>query len=653
MPLQMDVRVGHAGNGTPVFMVHGQHQTFARVFGAAWDQSRALWMYPAFYPASTKVLTDFRSLSTEAHVVFSDTARQHIKTLETLAADLAARRLPSDFAFVTKPYEHQLDGLCHVFYNLRSALFYDPGLGKSKIAVDLIRLQRHLGVRAQALVLGPKVTIQNWGREIDIHSGGQLRWAAITGTKKEKQETIHRLGEEAPDLVLATYDTARSLVDLMVSTLAYKTLICDEAHMVKSWDSERTKAAWEIAQKAVRRVNMTGSPTQGSPLDLYGQYKILGDCFMPEEYWIYRKRFTETPGLGSRMVIGYKNLDILNARTTFLSTRKTKAECLDLPPRTIIDVEYSLTPMQGVIHNQLVNEMRLDPELLADQLGLDARGRARMPPQARMPHRAATLSKLLQVASGFIIKNESDPSFCDNVEPGGCRHLETCVEHRIRPRTADCLVDPVPLPNTVTFFEENPKLDALDELLDSILNSNPTNKVIVWCVFRHELDLVEARLKDRFVGYVRVDGTTKDPQGQIDQFNLTPTTRVYLAQASTGVGITLNAAAYMVYCSLPYSLNTYLQALDRNYRIGQIHENVTVYRLLGRGTPEPAIAKLLDNKVDVDTVLTRKIDCLVCPESARCLAAGIEPFDPTCIYPKKIARPAIKAHALPMLPEDS
>ncbi len=651
MPLQMDLRVGRAGNGTPVFLASGNHQSFGRVFGAAWDGDRALWMYPAFYPASTKVLADLRAMSNDIRVTFSDQALQHVNALERVLADLTEKKLPPEFPFVTQPYQHQIEGLCHVYYNLRAALFFDPGLGKSKIAVDLLRLLRHLGVRAQALVLGPKVTIQNWGREIDRHSGRQLRWAAIGGKRKEREDAIRRVADEDIDVVLATYDTARSLGDLMVSTLPYRILICDEAHLVKSWDSDRTKATWEIAQKASRRVNMTGSPTQGNPLDLYGQYRILGDCFMPEEYFAFRKKFCESPGENSRIVVGYKNLDVLNARTTFLSSRRTKDECLDLPPRTIVDIEYVLSPVQVGIHNQLVNEMKLDPDLLADQLGLDANRRARMPPRARMPHRAATLTKLLQVASGFLIKNESDPSFCDNVEPGGCRHLETCVENRIRPRTAACQVDPTPLPDTITTLDENPKLDALAELLDTLMHDND-EKVIIWCVFKREIALVEQLLVDRGDKHVRVDGDTEDVQAQIDAFNDDPTVRVYLAQATTGVGITLNVAANTVCFSLPYTLTTYTQMLDRNHRIGQTRP-VTVWRLIGRGTPEPAIAKLLDNKVDVDNVLTKKIDCLVCPEALRCQLEGVEPFDATCIYPRKVARPTIKAHALNVLPEDS
>lgn len=649
MPMQVQVRVGHAGNGTPVFLLHGANLTHGRVFGATWDQGRSLWMYPAFFPAAGRVLEDFSTLAAEVDVVWSDTALQHIKALEQVQGHLTERRLPEGFTFVTKPYDHQIDGLCHVYYNLRAALFYEQGLGKSKIAVDMMRLLRLGGNRAPALVLGPRMTVQNWGREIDFHGGGQLKWVALVGTLPEKKKALTRAIAEGADMVLATYGTATSLVDLLVDQLPYKTLICDECHYVKSWDSNRTKATWEIAQKAARRTLMTGSPTQGSPLDLYGTYKILGDCFMPEEYFLFKKKFLQFAGANSRVVTGYKNLDILNARTTFLSTRRTKEECLDLPERVIVDVEYSLSKLQTGIHNQLVDEMRIDPGLLAAQLGLEAPTK-RIPPEARMAHRAATLSKLLQVASGFLIKNENDPSFCDRVEEGGCKYLERCVEKRIRPRSAECLVDQTPLPNTVTFFDENPKLDAVEELLVDILQES-SHKVIVWCVFRHELDIVEKMIKDRQWGYVRVDGSTDDVQVAIDQFNLNESTCVYLAQASTGVGITLNAASYMVYCSLPFSLNTYTQSLDRNYRIGQ-DKKVTVYRLLGRGTPEMAVAKLLDNKVDVDVLLTKKIDCLICPHHMHCIEEQIEPFDPGCIHPRKVNRPTIKAHSLPMWRED-
>jgi SNF2 family DNA or RNA helicase len=655
----MDVRVGRAGNGTPVFLVPGQNPTFGRVFGAVWDTTRALWMYPAFFPAADKVLADLQTVASDVNVVISDVAKRHIDSLADVRRRAEAKDLPADFGFVTEPYQHQIEGLCHVFYNMRAALFYDPGLGKSKIAIDLLRLLRHTGVRSQALVLGPRITVRNWGREIDRHAGRQLSWITLTGTPKQKREALERAAAEGTDMVLSTYDTARSLVDLLVERLPYSILVCDESHNVKTWQSERTKATWEIAQKAVRRILMTGSPTEGNPLHLYGPYKILGDCFMPENYFKFKKTFVITRGPNSPIVVGYKNLDVINARTTFLSLRRTKEECLDLPERTFVDVDYELSPEQGTSYNQIVTTMGIDPATLNMLVTAmrTAGGNAlpmpaTLPPEMEMPHRAAALTKLLQITSGFLVKNEKDLQFCDTAEQGQqCRHLQRCIENKILPHTPRCHVDQTPWPTSLTRFDENPKLDAIMELLTNILEV-PKHKVIIWCAFHPEMDLITERLTTAEVKHVRVDGNVRDPMVLVDQFNDDPDTRVYVGQVTTGVGITLNAAAYMIYSSLPYSLNSYNQCLDRNYRIGQ-GEKVTVYRMLGRSTLEAAVAYLLDHKVDVDSLLTNKIECAMCLNSIRCLAEGIEPFETGCIYPKRVDRPIVKAYALPMFPGGS
>jgi SNF2 family DNA or RNA helicase len=655
---RMEVRVGNAGNGTPVFLVHGQNRNYERVFGATWDAARALWMYPAFYPASEKVLSDFDAISDVIDVDLSDVARRHVQSLAKVKARLEARELPSDFDFVTKPYECQIEGLCHVYYNLRAALFFDPGLGKTKIAIDLMRLLRRDGSKGCALVIGPRVTVQNWGREIDRHSGRQLSWIALTGTPAQKRKAIERAANEQVDMVLVTYGTARRIVDLLVNQLPYEVLVCDESHNVKSWRSDQTKATWEIAQKAKRRVLMTGSPTEGNTLDAYAPFKILGDCFMPEDYWRYQKKFVEKASAVSPIVVGYKNLDVVNERITFLSLRRTKEQCLDLPPRTFVDVDYTLSSLQIEAYDQIVLEMGIDPTRFHAFVEA-ARNNPQeaqallpaLPPEMEMPHRAAALVKLLQITSGFIVKNEKDPFFCDTVRNGGpCEHLRTCVEDKIKPRTPACHVDKTPWPSSTTFFEKNPKHDAIMELIDNILAA-PGTKAIVWCVFHAEMDSIMQRLTERGIGHVRVDGKTRDPMAAIDLFNDDPSIRVYVGQVASGVGINLVAASYVIYSSLPYSLTTYAQCLDRNYRIGQT-KPVTVYRMIGESTLESAVAYLLDHKVDVDALLTNKIECALCPNSLTCLTSGIEPFEKGCIHPKRVTRPVVKARALKVYPGD-
>ena len=635
------VRLGQASNGVPIFTIAGQSVEFSRPFGAVWSREQQLWMYPAYYPAASKVLTDLATAFPGIQFEFSLAAQQHIQALTEVARKYAARELPSGFVYVTQPFDHQVEGLCHVYYLLRAALFYAPGLGKSKIAIDLLRLLHFLGYKAPAVVLGPLVTIRNWGREIDKHSGGQLRWKAVLGTRTQKRDIIEAAGSGECDVLLVTYDTARNFIDLINEKVPYRTVIADESQRIKDYRSLCTKAALEISQKASRKIIMTGTPTLGSPMDLYGQFKFLGDCFMPENYIKYKNKFLRTAGPNSHVILGYKNLDLLNARTQFLSIRKTKEECLDLPPQTIVDVEFELTRHQSVLYNQLVAEMGVNLANLIATLGGAASITDALPPDSVLPHAATLLNKLLQVSSGFLITNET-LALCDTCEPGGCRHRYTCIPVGIKPGTPSCAVSVERLPDRLTVFEQNPKLEALVELLDDTLG-DVSNKVIIWCYYRVELNIIEQQLQKMELGYVRVDGTTGEKiQGLADQFNEDPKIRVYLAQISTGVGITLNAAAYMVYYSLTYSLGAYLQSLDRNYRIGQC-KNVTVWRLRGKQTIEGSILRLLDNKVEVDAVLATNLACMFCARSIPCAAENNTLFDKTCIYQRKMVRPVVRA----------
>lgn len=621
-----------------------------------YNPETALWAYPAFFPAVEKVLADFETITPNTGLVFSETAKQFILSLDAIKAALRAHALPDGFDFVTTPYQHQIIGLCHIYYNLRAALYYEQGLGKSKIAIDLIRLLKFKKQPATTLIVGPRVTVQTWGREIDRHSGKALSWIALVGSPGQKKALLDRAVTENTDVALITYDSAKMIADLLVDKLPYSLLILDEAHNCKAWTSARTGAAYILAQKALRRVIMTGSPSEGNPLDLYGPLKILGDCFMPENYWKFKKTFTVTKGPTSPWIVGYKNLDIINKRVMLLASRKTKAECLDLPERTFVDLPYVLSSAQGISYNQIVSTLGIDAASLSD-LVQALRGEApgfapalpTLPPDMALPHRAAALTKLLQITSGFLTKNNVDAMFCDTADNGkSCHHTYNCIAENIHPHTPKCLVNQSPWPTSTTVFDKNPKLDAIMDIVEEVLE-DPSHKVIIWCVHLKEMDLIIQCLDTAKIGSVRMDGSTKHPQEIVDAFNIDVSVRAYVGLISMGVGITLNAASYVVYSSLPYSLIQYSQSLDRNHRIGQTSK-VTVYRMIGRNTIEGLIAYLLDHKVAVDSMLTNKLECAVCPHSIRCRDEKIELFGEGCIHSRKVSKPIIKANVLPMFP---
>ena len=166
-----------------------------------------------------------------------------------------------------------------------------------------IALNRDVG---GALILGPLVTIQNWGNEIDRHSGNQLRWTAVVGTPEAKRKRIEETKDGQFDVVLVTYDTAARWVDQLFKSVPYNTVIADESHLIKDWTSNRTKAAYELGQKATRKVIMTGTPTLGSPMDIYGQFRFLADAFVPEGYPAYKDLFCVPHPSNKHAVIGYR-----------------------------------------------------------------------------------------------------------------------------------------------------------------------------------------------------------------------------------------------------------------------------------------------------------------------------------------------------------
>jgi len=286
--------------------------------------------------------------------------------------------------------------------------------------------------------------------------------------------------------------------------------------------------------------------------------------------------------MNKHIVVGFKNLDVLHDRVALVALRRQKEECLDLPKQHIIDVPIPLQGKQRQLYNTLVRSKEFE--------------------DITIPNAAVLLSKLLQVTAGFLIKKTDQPSPCDT-----CSLVRSCVQEGTLPYTTTCQVITTPLPRVIERLDENTKLDMLQEKLDEIL-VEPMNKIIIWGQFIEELNIIEETLKKKGdnEGWhaVRVDGSVTNHIEKIaTHFNEDPTCRVYLGQVETGVGVTLNAANYTIYYSLPWKLSAYLQSLDRNYRIGQ-ERNVVVFRLLGRGTVDEDVARALDNKWTVaETIL--------------------------------------------------
>jgi hypothetical protein len=268
--------------------------------------------------------------------------------------------------------------------------------------------------------------------------------------------------------------------------------------------------------------------------------------------------------------------------------------------------------------------------------------------QFSIPHVAALLNKLLQLISGFLIHTPS-VTICDN-----CDFRNACVTADIKPYTRNCKVQPVRPPIEVIRCKTNPKRELFKGLIERLLESDETTKVICWGIYTPEIDdMVEVaeELKDHFkydfpLSYIRMDGSTsKHVRKFEDQFRGDPSCRLWISQIAAGIGINLVSANYSVYYSIPWSLPQYSQSMERYNRPGQTR-SMTAYRILTPQALDQNVWIALKHKMKISRTLTDEVECSRCEDRPRCEQEGNLPFEFGCKYQAYADRPIARAVAI-------
>src|SRR5699024_9898151 len=86
-----------------------------------------------------------------------------------------------------------------------------------------------------------------------------LREAGKMGIPKDQIAVVNKKGDslsQAP-IVVTNYERLGSVVD---EALPWNMLILDEAHSIKEYSSNRTRAAFQVGAKAKRISLLTGTP---------------------------------------------------------------------------------------------------------------------------------------------------------------------------------------------------------------------------------------------------------------------------------------------------------------------------------------------------------------------------------------------------------
>lgn len=161
----------------------------------------------------------------------------------------------------------------------------------------------------------------------------------------------------------------------------------------------------------------------------------------------------------------------------------------------------------------------------------------------------------------------------------------------------------ISVPSMRRFVTDSGKLARLDQLLRELKDGG--HRVLLYFQMTRMIDLMEEYLTYRNYKYCRLDGSTKleDRRDTVADFQTKPEIFVFLLSTRAGgLGINLTSADTVIFYDSDWNPTIDSQAMDRAHRLGQTKQ-VTVYRMITRGTIEERIRKRALQKEEVQRVV--------------------------------------------------
>ena len=388
------------------------------------------------------------------------------------------------------------------------------------------------------IVLCPKSLLFNWENEIKKYFPN-MTCLVIYQNSKKREELIKKANDY--DIIITSYSILQKDYKVYFdNNIEFNYMILDEAHYIKNMKTRSNKAVKTI--KSMRKVILTGTPLENRLEELYGLFEIIMPNYLGT-YNEFRRDFSAKIERNDKV-----SLEILQSKIRPFILRRTKDEVLkELPKKQEQIVFNEMTNRQSIIYNEILNRVKQDTEKIIEDNGRTGKAKIQI---------LSALLRLRQV----------------------CNH-------------------PKLLDDKLEDEDMSAKVEQFEELLLETIESE--NKVLIFSQFTKMLDILENRLKENNILYERLDGTTKNRQDVVDNFNNDKKIKVFLISLKAGgVGLNLTSASNVFIYDPWWNPQVENQAIDRAHRIGQ-KKTVNVYKFITKNSIEEKILKLQERKANL------------------------------------------------------
>ena len=451
-----------------------------------------------------------------------------------------------------KAHRYQIQAVARGFRQRFLAYFLDPGLGKTTIILQLIKMLRLYGKNKGVLVIAPiRVAHLVWPLETQKWSNfSHMKVNVMHGNKKDLWGNldcdIHVINPAGLPWLKAQLKGKRK------KDWPFDMLVVDESTVFKTYDSARFKMLKKYFIKQFdRRYILTGTPIPNGYIQLFSQFQIVdeGGSLGTLVTGYREKYFRQKPGTNPKhqqfeLLVGAERK--INAQIARFVVRMSAEEYLNLPPLTVNRILVDM-PKKAI---KVYNELKATKYVNID-------GKDVIPPTA-----ASLGQKLHQIANGNLYEN------WDVLEQGQVPPSTKRPYHALH--TA--------------------KIDALKELI-SELQGKP---LFIGYWYHHDLVTLQAA----FPGIRVINSkTTTEEAAKIERdWNAGKIDLLAAQPASVAHGLNFQGAGGDVFWySLIYDFEFYDQFIKRLWRQGAT-KHVTLHFAISRNTIDEAIFQRLMEK---------------------------------------------------------
>jgi hypothetical protein len=578
---------------------------------------------------------------------------------------------PKGVKATMKPY--QLSGLsylAHLYNNGFSGILGDEmGLGKTLQTLSLFQYLEELdeknGTASEELrpylVICPLSVLNSWVTEAQRWVPG-LKVMRFHGAANERvrlkrvaagmedmkgNETSHArnrkasrkagkrvskrsAGEENSDsykIIVTTYETFQAEQSWFKHSFAWRYVVLDEGHKIKSSVTQISTALKSIS--AEYRLILTGTPLQNNLVEMWALLTWLyPNVFDEKTATLFKESFDLSKGKANKQTMNdaRRLLELIMLRRM----KDSPSVNLGLPPKEEILLYVPLTPMQKFWYTRLLT--RIDDGML-NELFADGKSKEKAAieediKENELLHKMEKVDEVVnagkdgdwdettEIMREVIAKEQTDP----DSNKGAWKKLMNLVM-----QLRKCCSHPYLLPGVGPdpyylgdhIIQASGKFILLAKLLKHTV-FNEGKKVLIFSGFTRTLDYCEDLLSlisghgEKFK-HLRLDGSTARARRNLDirLFNQHDSSYkvMLLSTRAGGLGINLTSAQDVIFLDEDWNPQITLQAEARAHRIGQT-KPVTIYKLCTQGTVEEQMMGRIRKKLYLSAKITESMQSI-------------------------------------------